>query len=210
MKKLHHRRSWAEEGTVSPFLVASDFLLNCEISPSDIESSFVLQDLVFAKPSSSLYTFRDHVVFRSSTSDVNAKELRPLQPTLMPSFLYYTTTKLRSRQPEIYFSDRSAASKQQESGHFSSVEECNLIMHGKPNGHVSGHFLIEELGGLEAAVPTHGWSSVVVPAKEKLISDSGKLGVLDMLLKRLKSNSHRVLIYSQMTKMIDILEVKTD
>lgn len=43
--------------------------------------------------------------------------------------------------------------------------------------------------------------------KETLVTDSGKLSVLDSLLKRLKGEGHRVLIYSQMTKMIDLLEV---
>lgn len=36
--------------------------------------------------------------------------------------------------------------------------------------------------------------------------DSGKLRVLDSLLRRLKKEGHRVLIYSLMTKMMDILE----
>ena len=39
------------------------------------------------------------------------------------------------------------------------------------------------------------------------MTDAGKLYVLDTLLQRLKSDGHRVLIYSQMTRMIDILEV---
>ena len=43
--------------------------------------------------------------------------------------------------------------------------------------------------------------------RELLVSDSGKLLALDMLLRRLKDGGHRVLVYSQMTKMIDILEV---
>ena len=43
--------------------------------------------------------------------------------------------------------------------------------------------------------------------KETLISDAGKLQVLDTLLRRLKSEGHRVLIYSQMTRVIDLLEV---
>ena len=43
--------------------------------------------------------------------------------------------------------------------------------------------------------------------RSTLVSDSGKLTVLDQLLTRLKQNDHRVLIYSQMTKMIDIIEV---
>ena len=40
-----------------------------------------------------------------------------------------------------------------------------------------------------------------------LITDSGKLTVLDGLLTKLKMQGHRVLIYSQMTRMIDLLEV---
>lgn len=39
--------------------------------------------------------------------------------------------------------------------------------------------------------------------------ESGKLHTLDVLLSRLKSQGHRVLIYSQMTRMIDLLEVQT-
>lgn len=47
----------------------------------------------------------------------------------------------------------------------------------------------------------------MIKDKETLVTDSGKLSVLDSLLKRLKEEGHRVLIYSQMTKMIDLLEV---
>ena len=43
--------------------------------------------------------------------------------------------------------------------------------------------------------------------KEMLVTDAGKLTILDQLLGRLKTEGHRVLIYSQMTRMIDILEV---
>ncbi|XP_076818637.1 chromatin-remodeling ATPase INO80-like isoform X1 [Clavelina lepadiformis] len=42
--------------------------------------------------------------------------------------------------------------------------------------------------------------------QERLVTESGKMLALDMLLRRLKDGGHRVLIYSQMTKMIDILE----
>nr|CAH7766295.1 unnamed protein product [Callosobruchus chinensis] len=55
--------------------------------------------------------------------------------------------------------------------------------------------------------PIHGWSNIVIPDKECLVTDSGKLSVLDGLLRKLKEEGHRVLIYSQMTKMIDLLEV---
>ncbi len=41
---------------------------------------------------------------------------------------------------------------------------------------------------------------------EHLVTNSGKLVVLDKLLKKLKLNGSRVLIFSQMTRMLDILE----
>ena len=51
-----------------------------------------------------------------------------------------------------------------------------------------------------------GWSNISMPDKETLVSDAGKLSVLDGLLAQLKAEGHRVLIYSQMTKMINLLE----
>lgn len=45
-----------------------------------------------------------------------------------------------------------------------------------------------------------------VPQLQKLILDSGKLAKLDTLLSELKAGGHRVLVYFQMTKMIDLME----
>ncbi|XP_053663949.1 chromatin-remodeling ATPase INO80 [Anopheles marshallii] len=59
---------------------------------------------------------------------------------------------------------------------------------------------------VHASYPPHGWSNIIIPDKQTLVSDAGKLAVLDSLLARLKEQGHRVLIYSQMTKMIDLLE----
>lgn len=53
----------------------------------------------------------------------------------------------------------------------------------------------------------NGWFNIQIPDKQSLISDSGKLSYLDGLLTRLKAQNHRVLIYSQMTRVIDLLEV---
>ena len=49
-------------------------------------------------------------------------------------------------------------------------------------------------------------TGIIIPDRHSLISDAGKLYVLDGLLARLKEDGHRVLIYSQMTRMIDLLE----
>lgn len=49
-------------------------------------------------------------------------------------------------------------------------------------------------------------SSVQMPSMERLIHDSSKLARLDSLLRELKAGGHRVLIYFQMTRMIDLIE----
>ncbi|CAL5356520.1 unnamed protein product [Camellia sinensis] len=40
----------------------------------------------------------------------------------------------------------------------------------------------------------------------KMLTDSGKLQTLDILLKRLRAENHRILLFAQMTKMLNILE----
>ena len=49
-------------------------------------------------------------------------------------------------------------------------------------------------------------NAMQVPQMNKLIVDSSKLARLDSLLRELKAGGHRVLIYFQMTKMIDLME----
>jgi DNA helicase INO80 len=58
------------------------------------------------------------------------------------------------------------------------------------------------LRSLEDQIPCN----VDLPSVEKLVSDSAKLKLLDGLLKQLHKDRHRVLIFCQMTKMLDILE----
>ncbi|KAG8936475.1 putative DNA helicase ino80 [Tulasnella sp. 418] len=49
-------------------------------------------------------------------------------------------------------------------------------------------------------------SVMQIPNADRLIFDSAKLARLDALLQELKAGGHRVLIYFQMTKMIDLME----
>jgi chromatin-remodeling ATPase INO80 len=51
-----------------------------------------------------------------------------------------------------------------------------------------------------------GVTDIISPDFGRLIADSGKLVVLDKLLADLGKDGHKVLIFSQMTKMMDILE----
>ncbi|PWN45696.1 hypothetical protein IE81DRAFT_344592 [Ceraceosorus guamensis] len=62
--------------------------------------------------------------------------------------------------------------------------------------------------GLLDASPAHQLpgAGMQVPQMNKLIIDSSKLAHLDGLLRELKANGHRCLIYFQMTRMIDLME----
>lgn len=62
-------------------------------------------------------------------------------------------------------------------------------------------------GTLAASSPEQlPFPSMQVPQLRKLILDSGKLAKLDALLAELKTGGHRVLLYFQMTRMIDLME----
>lgn len=50
------------------------------------------------------------------------------------------------------------------------------------------------------------FTNVVVPSMRTFVTDSGKLAKLDELLFKLKNEGHRVLLYFQMTRMIDMME----
>ena len=65
---------------------------------------------------------------------------------------------------------------------------------------------IIEAGVQSNKMPEDLSSSVRIPSMRKMIMESGKLKRLDDLLQELHRNGHRVLIYNQMTRMIDIME----
>ena len=50
------------------------------------------------------------------------------------------------------------------------------------------------------------YTKIEVPSMRRFVTDSGKLARLDQLLRELKEGGHRVLLYFQMTRMIDLME----
>lgn len=50
------------------------------------------------------------------------------------------------------------------------------------------------------------FTNITVPSMRRFVTDSGKLAKLDELLFKLKNEGHRVLLYFQMTRMIDMME----
>lgn len=111
------------------------------------------------------------------------------EPTDMPRFLYNLPPKIQSSAKRLYVESREAAWEAKRFDHCDCREGWELVD-----------------GAVDRMHPPTGWSTVTIPDKQALVSDAGKLFVLDLLLTRLKTEGHRVLIYSQMTKMIDLLE----
>lgn len=50
------------------------------------------------------------------------------------------------------------------------------------------------------------YTNIHVPSMRRFVTDSGKLAKLDQLLRDLRNGGHRVLLYFQMTRMIDLME----
>ncbi|PKK31584.1 INO80 complex subunit [Columba livia] len=212
--RLHHMRSWVEtEGEkqqVSHCLRSRDFLLdvNFPLSFPNLHSCTLLQNLVFSSHCKAVTGYSDHVIHRrrSATSCV-----RCCQVTELPSFLCIASPRVTAVPLEFYCNDRSAEYERRALKEGGSLEAKQCVLHGAPELAAawlkqSSQFFPGHPGGLLGIRPQNGWSFIRIPDKESLITDSGKLHALDLLLTRLKSQGHRVLIYSQMTRMIDLLE----
>lgn len=111
-------------------------------------------------------------------------------PTEMPQFLYGLIPRVASSEKKFYCKSRRAAWAAIRHAQCESPDGFALVLDALKLSYTS----------------SVGWSKIVIPDKQTLVSDAGKLAVLDSLLTRLKTQGHRVLIYSQMTKMIDLLE----
>ncbi|KAF4787962.1 DNA helicase INO80 [Turdus rufiventris] len=172
------------------------------------ESGTFSKNLVFSSHCKAVTGYSDHVIYRkkSATSCV-----RCCQVTELPSFLCIASPRVTAVPLEFYCNDRSAEYERRALREGGSLEAKQCVLHGSPELAADwlkqcSQFFPEHPGGLLGIRPQNGWSFIRIPDKESLITDSGKLHALDLLLTRLKSQGHRVLIYSQMTRMIDLLE----
>nr|GEW81892.1 DNA helicase INO80-like [Tanacetum cinerariifolium] len=95
---------------------------------------------------------------------------------------------------------------------FARNSDCN----GPRKPDVPPHHLIQEIDKeLPVSQPalqlTHRIFGSCPPMQSfdpaKMLSDSGKLQTLDIPLKRLRAGNHRVLLFAQMTKMLNIIEM---
>nr|XP_020864893.1 DNA helicase INO80 isoform X2 [Phascolarctos cinereus] len=212
--RLHQLRSWGEpqgESQQNPrHLRNKDFLLgvDCPLSFPNLSSCTLLQSLVFSSHCKAVSGYSDQVIYqrRSATSLI-----RCCQVTELPSFLCVASPRVTAVPLDSYCNDRSAEYERRVLKEGGSLAAKQCLLNGAPELALDwlnrpSQFFPQPPGGLWSIRPQNGWSFIRIPGKESLITDSGKLYALDVLLTRLKSQGHRVLIYSQMTRMIDLLE----
>lgn len=218
MQKLNHQTVWrakTKNKKSTKYLSRRDLLIFQPTTYHDPEvNNGLCSDLFFARPNSSFCGHERCLIseIKSTKNEATLNrlerepEIRECVPVYYPAFLASYYPKVESYQRQIYCSDRSAAYKY-------STSRCSELTKVLRSGFqtLTSHerkclLFPPPLQGLDAMRPQEGWMKVKIPDRSTLLSDSGKLMVLDQLLTRLKPEGHRVLIYSQMTKMINILE----
>ncbi|KAM9294223.1 chromatin-remodeling ATPase INO80 [Gastrophryne carolinensis] len=211
--RLHHCRLWKEKSksdTARAYMANKDFILwlNSPLSFPNVHTSSTLKKLVFTCRCRASYRFTDHVLHQTNAGQ---RQLLHCQLTELPISLNISAPMVTASPVDTYCSDRSAEYERQILRGGGPPEAKQCFLYGAPELYAdwtlrNNQFFPESSGGLLAMKPWRGWSFIRIPDKESLITDSGKLYALDLLLTRLKSQGHRVLIYSQMTRMIDLLE----
>ncbi|XP_066533049.1 chromatin-remodeling ATPase INO80 [Hoplias malabaricus] len=219
--RLHHQRLWTEQeesgerkaewSSETHCFSNRDLILwpDRPTSFPNIHNSTVLRDLVFTAQNPWLFRHTDVIVHSRQSSTTSSR--RHCQPSQPPKFILTATPRVTALPIERYCPDRSAEYEWRQVRDGGSLAAKQCFLYGSPElaydwASRSHSFHAHSPGGLMALQPRHGWSFIRIPDKESLITDSGKLHTLDLLLTRLKSQGHRVLIYSQMTRMIDLLE----
>lgn len=221
--RLYYQRLFEEEGsngqsestsrtsqTNSKCLSRKDLILwlNRPTTFPSTNTSPVFQSLVFTAFRPGLIGHSDITVHSRTSS---SSSLRCGQTALPPKFLLTATPRVTAVPMERYCDDRSAESEWRVTRGGGGAVFRDCFLYGSPElasdwTARANAFYPQSPGGIMAINPRHGWSFIRIPDKDSLITESGKLHTLDVLLSRLKAQGHRVLIYSQMTRMIDLLE----
>ncbi|GBO26396.1 DNA helicase INO80 [Araneus ventricosus] len=231
--RILHNSAWKESSS-SKYLDQSALVLSPLIPEFSLQNSDSAFSLVFTSHVNNVYGFTDHHIYPLKTvykkensissnllpikqENVNGGDsasfspcIRQCQLTSPPSFLTNLSTKVIAEPLSLYVSDRSGDWWISRVKNCGSIQALRTILYGSPEMTSArlkqSLFHPQPVGGISAVRPPNGWSKIVIPDKETIVTDSGKLQVLDNLLTRLKAGGHRVLIYSQMTRMIDLLE----
>ncbi|KZT44635.1 hypothetical protein SISSUDRAFT_976705 [Sistotremastrum suecicum HHB10207 ss-3] len=192
----HENAEWIEN---APFLLDSDFVLNGIAPP-----------LLIARP-------------RISEYYETAEGLPPLgfighrmwmQSCLSRPALQWGIAPAMAPPLTLVSGERTLVDK---IGQIQEAPLESLALYGLPPSIVDTEPACHKFNSLLPHIPIDGflknspsyqlpWSTMQVPDAKRLIFDSAKLARLDTLLQELKAGDHKVLVYFQMTKMMDLME----
>ncbi|XP_071833817.1 chromatin-remodeling ATPase INO80-like isoform X2 [Apostichopus japonicus] len=174
--------------------------LGVQASPRGASSNQILSDGLTGDARSNVFSF---------LQNPRPPTIRTCQATFAPNFLLGCYPRVCAPPSKMYCNDRGAMYDLHRAHSMNSAETWQCVMHRARivcKQHYVSLLQPSACSGTDELRPNRGWSHIDIPDKEYLVSDCGKMCVLDELLKRLKHGGHRVLIYSQMTRMIDMLE----
>ena len=137
-----------------------------------------------------------------------------MQTCLSRPFLRWFVPPVIAPPPSVYCADRSFVEWQSQ---ILDAPAESLVLYGLPPDTREDPIACERFSVNYPGVPVSGLignspvdqlplSYMQVPEAKRLIYDSAKLARLDALLHELKAGDHRVLIYFQMTRMMDLME----
>ncbi|THH07628.1 hypothetical protein EW145_g3261 [Phellinidium pouzarii] len=191
-----------------------------------IETKRVMEDPFVMDPYFDAYETRDRFRISKSFSlrhlDV-AEGLPPLHEIARDSWMESCLSRpgLRWFVPPViappttmYSADRNYVERQTQ---LLDAPEESLALFGIPPESRENQVICDEFVERLPGVPLNGLmgespvdqlplSYMQVPEAKRLIYDSAKLARLDALLHELKAGDHRVLVYFQMTRMMDLME----
>jgi DNA helicase INO80 len=189
-----------------------------------------LSDLILISPSSDPdFAINTTLPFGRINNPVLSPYLERavLLPSLGDISLDFWERSVLSRQDVVCFAERAAAppirmysadrSFLESQAQFYDSPMETLALYGLPPPSCDLEDPYDRLQSLLPGIPPTGLigaspryelpsSPMHIPEVKRLIFDSAKLARLDTLLQELKAGGHKVLIYFQMTKMIDLME----
>ncbi|KAJ8308012.1 LOW QUALITY PROTEIN: hypothetical protein KUTeg_012886 [Tegillarca granosa] len=193
--RIHHFKLWSEE-------IFSRFQLllypEHSLSFTNVESSTLLKPLVFVSHTSPVYTFTSHTLHYIPETNSHLKiRLSNQKAAFHLKSPPHSPTKVGTSHCKWYCPDRTAEWQLMKDDLCGTLEGRNTLLYGSQDIYTTvrwlnpWQFFTTQPSGLLGLNPTHGWSDIFSPDKEILVTDAGKLHVLDSLLQRLKSENHR-------------------
>lgn len=151
-------------------------------------------------------TFKDgpmHALLNVSSSVVDESMLNAIEPSAKPA--------VTAPPIELYSASQGVLKERARTFFNVPIRRALFGVSEKTEHHLLDTKLSPNLYPVTNLLPTPNsvksrYTHISCPSMRRFVTDSGKLAKLDALLHKLKEGNHRVLLYFQMTRMIDLME----